>query len=95
MEMKYITSCDTIIFAPSFNDELDCGLLNDYRQIIFSNYNLDDNLFERYVNNNFQGLKYIRSNFNRSFDNLPSIVTYLTFGLPRKFTFLHYAFNFW
>jgi len=80
MEMNYITSGNTVIFAPSFNDELDCGLLKDYHQIIFSDYVLDNSLFERYVNYNFLGLKYIGSKFNRPVDNLPSIVTHLDFG---------------
>jgi len=78
--MNYITSGDTIIFEPSFNNELDYGLLKDYRKIIFSNYNLDDSLFERYENNNFKNIKIIGSDFNHSVDNLPSIVTHLTFG---------------
>ncbi len=47
MMMNYITSGDTIIFTPSFNDELDSGLLKDYRQIIFSDFDFDDCLFEK------------------------------------------------
>ena len=30
--MNYITNNDTIIFAPSFNDELDYKLLNNYKK---------------------------------------------------------------
>jgi len=86
MTMKYITSGDTVIFDLLFNDELDCGLLNDYHQIIFSDYVQDGNLFEKYESNNFQGLIFIGSKFNQSVNNLPSIVTHLTFGLPRKLT---------
>ncbi len=72
--MNYITNNDTIIFSPSFNDKLDYKLLNDYKKIIFSDFNLNNNLFEKYENNNFQGLSYIRSNFNQLVDNLPKLL---------------------
>ena len=81
--MNYITNGDTIIFAPSFNDELDSQLLNNYKKIIFSNYMLDESLFDAYANNNFEDLKYIDSKFNRLIDNLSLIkssITHLTFG---------------
>ncbi len=80
MAMNYITSGDTVIFAPLFNDELDSKLLNDYCQIIFSDYVLNDSLFEKYENNNLQDLEFIGSNFNCPVDNLPSTITHLTFG---------------
>ena len=35
--MNYITINDTIIFNPSFDDELDYELLKNYKKIIFSN----------------------------------------------------------
>ena len=38
--MKYTTINDMIIFHPSFNDELDHQLLNNYQRIIFSNVEL-------------------------------------------------------
>ena len=66
--MNYITNNDTIIFDPSFNDELDCQLLNNYKKIIFSICVLDESLFEKYENNNFDGLNVI-SKFNQSIDN--------------------------
>ncbi len=78
--MNYITNNDTIIFRPSFNDELDYKLLNDYKKIIFSNFDLNDNLFEKYENNNFEDLEYICSNFNQPVNNLPPFITHLTFG---------------
>ena len=57
--MDYITNNEIIIFDPSFNKKLDPTLLKNYKQLIFSNYNLGDynlgnyNLFEAYENNNF------------------------------------------
>ncbi len=39
--MNYMTKGDTIIFSPSFDDVLDHKLLNNYKKILFSNYNLD------------------------------------------------------
>ncbi len=45
--MNYITKDDTIIFSPSFNDELDYKLLNDYKKIIFSDYELNSSLFDK------------------------------------------------
>ncbi len=101
--MNYITNNDTIIFAPSFNDELDYKLLNVYKKIIFSNYDLDNDLFEKYENNNFQGLENIVSNFNQSIDNLPSSITHLTFShnfnqlvdnLPSSITHLTFGYYF-
>ena len=78
--MNYITNGDTIIFAPSFNDELDCQLLNNYKKIIFSNCVLDESLFDVNENRNFKALKYIDSKFNQLIDNLPPSITHLTFG---------------
>ncbi len=97
--MNYITNNDTIIFSPSFNDELDYKLLNVYKKIIFSNYDL----FEKYENNNLENIKYIGSNFNQSVDNLPSDITHLTFGyefnqtvnnLPSSLTHLTFDYEF-
>jgi hypothetical protein len=104
MAMNYITNGDTIIFAPSFNNELDCVLLKDYIKIIFSNYNLSSDLFEKYENNNLQDLIHIGSHFNQSVDNLPSTITHLTFGyysnfnqpvdnLPSSITYLYFGYQ--
>jgi len=79
MNIDYITKDDTIIFSPNFNKPLDQEMLFNYKKIIFSDYVLDDNLFERYENNNLQNLKRICSNFNQSINNLPSTITHLTF----------------
>ncbi len=62
--MNYIANCDTIIFNPEFNDELDIELISNYTKLIFSDYVLDEQLFEHYSNNNFEGLKCINSKFN-------------------------------
>jgi len=81
--MDYITNEETIIFSPDFNKPLDPAFLSNYKKIIFSNYKLDDNLFEAYENNNFNDLIHISSKFNQSLEhslnNLTSL-TNLTFG---------------
>ena len=94
--MDYITNdVDTIIFGPSFNSSLNPTILTNYKQIIFSNYKLDPNLFdvyenihtfnyyERYKNNTrfdeFDRFKYLRSIFNLS-SNIPTSTTNLTLG---------------
>ena len=74
--MNYITRGDTIIFASSFNNELDYMLLNNYKKIIFSDYDLNDDLFEKYENNDFRGLEFISSTFNQSINNLPCSITH-------------------
>ena len=102
--MEYIKNKDTIIFSPEFNKELDYDLLSGYKKVIFSNYELIDDLFDKYLNNDFKNLTYKDSNFNQSVDNLPSSITHLTFGfhfnqkvenLPSSITHLTfwYCFN--
>ena len=44
----YITKEDTIIFSPEWNGPLDIELLSNYKKLIFSNYELNYNLFEKY-----------------------------------------------
>ena len=104
--MNYITNNDTIIFDPSFNDELDFQLLKNYKTIIFSNYVLNESLFDAYENNNFDGLKYDSSKFNQFVDNLSLIkssITHLTLGssfnqsvdnLPSSITYLTFGIGF-
>jgi len=82
--MDYISYHDTIIFSPEFNKSLDSELLTNYKKIIFSNYELSNNLFGAYENNNFRNLKWFYcSKFNQSlvdsFNNLTSL-THLTFS---------------
>ena len=45
---NYITNKDTIIFSPEWNNPLDIELLSNYKKLIFSNYELNYNLFEKY-----------------------------------------------
>ena len=49
--LLFIVKDDTIIFAPEFNKSLDLELINKYKNLIFSNYTLDDDLFDKYKNN--------------------------------------------
>ena len=70
--MNYITKDNTIIYAPSFNDELDNELLNNYKKIIFSDYNLNDGLFDAYDNYDFKYFEYQGNCFNQMIYNLPS-----------------------
>ena len=47
--LDYITKDSIIIFSPYFNDKLDFDLLSNYKQIIFSDYKLNDKLFNAYT----------------------------------------------
>jgi hypothetical protein len=83
--VDYITKEDTIIFSPYFNKELDSELLLNYKKIIFSNYELNENLFDAYENNNFYFyyFNYTSSKFNQPLSNsLDKLIflTHLTFG---------------
>ena len=51
--MNYIANIDTIIFDSKFNDELDIGLISAYTKLIFSDYELNDKLFEYYTKDYF------------------------------------------
>jgi len=63
--MKYIIKKDTIIFSPEFNEMVDDELLVNYKKVIFSDYELTDDLFYCYSNNYFEGSNWIYSNFNK------------------------------
>ena len=81
--VEYITKDETIIFSPYFNKLLNGELLINYKKIIFSDYELTYQLFDRYENNNFSSLNYISSKFNQSLGNsLNNLVnlTHLTLG---------------
>ena len=69
-KMNYITKEDTIIFSPYFNENLDINLISGYAKLIFSNYVLDDKLFEDYENNNFNSLRFKYSKFNQKVNKL-------------------------
>ncbi len=78
--MNWIANTDTIIFDYEFNTKLNIELISGYSKLIFSNYELNEQLFEHYLNNNFNNLKYIGSKFNQDVSNLPQSITHLTFG---------------
>ena len=84
---SYITKNDTIIFSPLFNKKLDHQLLKNFKKIIFSNFHLHLELFEKYENNNFDNVYLIEthtvnSTFNKSVIVLSSCssITHLIFG---------------
>ena len=88
--MKYISSTNTIIISPKFNEKLSneyIKIISKFDKVIFSNYKLNDKLFEAYKNNKFNSFKYIGNEFNSPVDNLSSSLTHLTFG--QYFTPLH------
>ena len=77
--MNYITKDKTIIFSPKFNEEIEHKLLEKYSIVIFSYYELNEDLFKCYEKNDFKNSKYIGSTFNQQV-NLPPNLTHLTFG---------------
>ena len=58
-KLRQITNEDTIIFYLEFNKPLESKLLSNYKKIIFSDYELNDNIFDAYENNNFNGVKLL------------------------------------
>ena len=100
--MNYIAKDKTIIFRPNFNKEIEPGLLEKYLNVIFSDYELNEDLFECYKNNDLDNLRYIGSYFNQQV-KLPPNLIHLTFGcdfnqqvnLPLNLTHLTFgrAFN--
>jgi hypothetical protein len=97
----YITKEDTIVFSPYFNEPINNDLLTSYNKIIFSNYELNESLFEKYLNDDFNGLIRIFSKFNQEV-KLPDNLTHLTFGscfnqevkLPDNLTHLTFGYYF-
>ena len=79
-KLNWITNNDTIIFNPKFNAELDIGLISKYTKLIFSNYELNKELFESYANGNFYGLLYKTNKFNQNIYELPNSLTLINFG---------------
>ena len=103
----YITKDSIIIFSPYFNGELDIEFLSNYKQIIFSNYELNDELFDAYANNEFKNLKYIGSKYDLQIVFPQKLIytcicSYLTLGhkfnheinLPENLTHLTFGFHF-
>ena len=66
-KMDYISNIDTIIFAHYFNKKLDSDLLSIYKKIIFSNYELYDDLFDIFLNNNLSNLNYYGSQIQSNY----------------------------
>ena len=64
-KMNYIINDDTIIFNIEFDEELDTELISGYKKLIFSDYVLNERIFEHYANNDFNGLEYVGSIFNQ------------------------------
>jgi len=83
MGVDYIIKDDTIIFSHEFDKPLNCKLFTNYKKIIFSDFKLNNDLFDAYENNKFTNLHYMSSRFNQplgnSLDNLTSL-THLSFG---------------
>ena len=102
--MNYITKNSTIIIDPLFDEELDLRFLtNNIQRIIFSDYDLEDKLFDGYEKNYLLIFLYPRSNFNHPVNSLPSSITHLTFGynfnhtvdyLPSSITHLTFSWKF-
>ncbi len=101
-EYNWIAYFDTIIFNHKFNVEQYKVLISAYSKLIFSNYKLEDKLFESYYNNNFNNLCLLMNTFDNDISNLPSTLTHLTFGywfnqdvskLPQSLT--HLTFDHW
>ena len=62
-------------------------MISGYKKLIFSDYKLDEKIFENYENNYYDFLGYdefmhcyARNKFNKDVSNLPQGITYLTFG---------------
>ena len=101
--MDYIIKDDTIIFSPEYNRQIDTNLLTNCKKIIFSNYELDDYIFDKYNFGNLYELRYVQSKFNYSVNNLPNSLIHLTFGhafnyivdkLPEYLTHLIFGWTF-
>ena len=80
--MDYITKDNIIIFSPYYNKKLDNELLTKFNQIIFSDYDLNENLFEAYNNKNFNNLNYIGSYFTAGTLLNDTIFLYNNTSLP-------------
>ena len=75
--MSWITNFNTIIFSPNYNELLNTELLSNYKNIIFSPYNLNNDFFEKCTNcDNI----YQSNVFNQQVDNLPNSIISITFG---------------
>ena len=58
--MEYISNTNTIIISPEFNKVLTdeyIEIISNFNKVIFSDYELNNKLFEAYENNNFLNQK--------------------------------------
>ncbi len=76
--VDYITNKDTIIFSLYYNGLIDIILSSKYNKIIFSDYELNEKLFEKYEKINFNGCNFIGSKFNQKVE-LPKKLTRVKF----------------
>ena len=51
--IDYITKDDMIVFSSTYNEVPSINLLSVYKKIIFSDYALDNYLFDEYFNQDF------------------------------------------
>ena len=93
--MDYIIKDDTIIFSPEFDKPLDSiGLIDIYKKIIFSNYELCEDLFEAYEKINIDCLEWKVSQFNQPLlDSLNQLVNLTHLGLGYNFNQKEYFFK--
>ena len=101
--MDYITKDNTIIFVPHFNNDLDINLLSNFNKLIFSDYEINDRLFEAYESENLNKFVFFGNQFNQEVNMLPQEITHITFGwhfnqkvnnLPRNITHLTFGCKF-
>ncbi len=78
--MNWIANTDTIIFDAKFDEELDINTISSYTKLIFSDYELNEKLFESYANNDVYHFKFNENKFNQDISNLHPILTHLIFG---------------
>jgi len=99
--VDYITKESTILFSDYYNKSIDENLINSFNKIIFCDYELNNDLFEKYSNNDLDNLRYIYSKFNQKI-KIPENITMITFGhsfdqpleLPINLTHLTFGSNF-
>ena len=72
---NYITNDDTIIYDYTYNEEPDINLISNYCKLIFSDYELGDDLFVKYENNNLNNSTYLGSKFNQPISNICEVIT--------------------
>ena len=85
------------MYDPNFNKEIEVRLLEKYSNVIFSNYELNNKLFECYEKNHFNKFEHKSSIFNQQVN-----LTHLTFcgyfnqeiNLPPNLTHLTFGYNF-